>query len=384
MSGTRVLLEPITVVRGTAFRKLNSVTLNSSRTVVRNELTDVVPAAKDKYFLVSKLSIKGGIANGDNSGARYNNWPVEGINGMSLNHLSFPDQLSDSAYATKVSADTNPSEPIVDVGQTFAELREVPQQLKRRGLDVYATFVKGRMNKKRRLWLLTGAGADLNLRFNFEINPIARDLASLLYIKRKLKNKIRELLQAEKKGGLVRKRDVYSSTALSVQKNVLLVSNLGTANQWRADIETTTTTHVWVYCRWVPDSTRRLSYMNDKRFHGAFASRMLGMDLSNFRNIWNALPWSWLTDWCFNVGEYLSATNNTVGLRLAAVCVCQTTRTEQRFRFTDIPSGVKVDECVKTLITKSRRPASLEIFPTLPLLSKRQVSILASIVRQRV
>lgn len=373
----------VQTVSGTIFRKLTSSTTTRYRDVLYERRQDITPASLDKVFVVEKRYVKGGIANGENSGAIYKNWPVEGVNSDPFFHLGTPNIPNDNIIATQVAGSTNPSEPLVSVGTSLAELRELPGMLRKGGVDIYNSF----NYKSRRQFLRHGsaAAADLNLRFQFLMRPLLGDIDKLLYVQKQIKQRCKDLLRSEKKGGLVKKRDVYDETTSQITAvNKLLVSAYGSANQWRATVETRTRRKIWVVCRWVPDGTRKLPIIKDKRFQQGLGSQLFGVDIFNFKNIWDALPWSWLVDWVVNVGDYMSATNNTVGIRLASVVVCETTVTEQRYTWTDKPAGVSCQDVTRVFITKRRSPTSLDIRPKAAFLNKRQVGILASLVRNRV
>lgn len=390
MATTRTRLANVRVEAGRLFRVLTSGTLDISRVSDKDTCVDVVPAMPDQEFTVNHLtSTAGGILTG-NTGPSMRvliPCPVPSLDESSGNyvaHLVVPGMSSDAIYATKVAGETNPSEPIVGLGETIAELREIPGQLRKRGIDLYNSFNYRNRSKRKAAALLTGAAADLNLRYQFGIKPIVNDLVSLLNIRESLNFKIRDLIMSERKGGLIRKRDVFSGTVVqdwSAPK--LLFSAWGTNSYIRARFKSTTTVTKWVVCRWVPDGTRKLPYHKDYAFHRAFRSKVFGLDIFNARNIWNTLPWSWLVDWSFNVGDYLSATNNTVGIVLKSVVVCTTTKTTQYIEFTTLPTGISCQPFSRTLTTKTRRNVTLNILPKLQLLTGRQVGILASIARSK-
>lgn len=383
MAGVRKENVNTKVVSGRVFRFLIDSWQTNSRTVRNDYREDITPARLDAPFKTSKLTITGGIANGRNSGCIYENWPVSGVNSMSFAHMSTPGTPTDNECATQVAAETNPSEPLVELGQTLAEIRDIPGQLKKRGADLYNSFNYKNRSLLRALGLGSKAAADLNLRYQFGIKPLITDILEVLKIRKSLNNKVRDLLRIEKNGGLVRKRVVYEETRSYVTPDaVWLVSHLGGANHWYGRITTTTYRKKWAYIRWVPDGTRKMPYSKDKDFHHRWSRSLFGLNFFNFRTVWSILPWTWLSDWYINCGEYLAATNNTVGVKIGAICVCEHEITEQQIRFSTKPSGVVVANCVRRLETKSRRNASLEATAKLPFLSARQASILASIANK--
>lgn len=385
---TRFRTQNVKVSSGRMRRKLDDSILVVTRTESFDECTDTIPAKRDQYFQAWHLDSEGGFISGESNGIEIlSPIPIPNTGRGSSNfieHTYSSDPNSNSYWATKVAGETNPSEPLVPVGETLAELREVPSQLKKVGLDLFNSFNYKKGRGRRNAFLLSGALADLNLRFQFGIKPIVSDIFSLVSIRRSLNNKIRDILSIEKNGGLIRKRVVFTGVKTGAwSESRVTFSQWGAGNFIYIKARSSTYSKKWVVCRWVPDGTRKLPLHRDKGFQRRFGVSMLGMDIFNFRNIWNALPWSWLTDWAFNVGDYASATNNTLGYKLASVVVCTEHITEQEIKVTSLPAGLKATELKRKLITRTRQPVTLSVEPRLPLLSGKQTGILASIIRSR-
>lgn len=386
---TRTRYSDESTVTGRMTRKLTgSTSRNGSLQMSLSTCIDVVPAQPDQNLTITHLRTTGGIMTGEGKTCRIDTpipVPSLGPTGNYISHLSVPGNPDDVLSATKVAADTNPSEPIVAFGTSLAELREIPNLLRKRGVDLYNSFNYRNRSGRRAVLLATGAIADLNLRFQFGMKPILGDIDALLFIRKSLNNKIRDVLKVERKGGLIRKRIVFDLEAVETDygPEVLLFSAWGTANYMKARFKRRTRVTKWVVCRWVPDGTRKLPAHKDKRFQRGFTSKVLGLEIFNFNSIWQALPWSWLVDWVFNVGDYVAATNNTMNIKLASVVVCTTSVTVQEVIFTQLPSGIKAEKMVRTLTTKTRKTVSLDIQPKMRFLTASQVGILASIARSR-
>lgn len=47
--------------------------------------------------------------------------------------------------------------------------------------------------------------------------------------------------------------------------------------------------------------------------------------------IWNAIPWTWLIDYCFNIGTFIAATRGYLSYDLDNICIMQ--RSEARYRY---------------------------------------------------
>jgi hypothetical protein len=52
---------------------------------------------------------------------------------------------------------------------------------------------------------------------------------------------------------------------------------------------------------------------------------------------WELLPWSWLVDWFFGIGEVIAACNNTVPVTWGSICVMRTSSAMKEFKVTRIP-----------------------------------------------
>lgn len=271
--------------------------------------------------------------------------------------LTIPGRPSDSVLAAQLLARTNPSRPVVDLPIFVYELREIPDLLRKEG---------GGWIKKL---------ASLNLKYHFGIKPLVSDLLSLLSFTDEV-NKREKELNALYTSGLRRKRNLWDGSVSGITaRNLNSTSefNTGTVN-----IQKTSSTRVWGHVEWFPDS--KLGLMKGDR-RALARKAVLGLTV-DFSTAWNAIPWSWLIDWCSNVGDILIAHRNIVGAHHGPVRIMENIRTHGYYpKMTlEISTWKKESSPIDFRCQyKTRRTASPTLSAYLPILSARQLSILGSI-----
>lgn len=289
----------------------------------------------------------------------YTNWCPLGFRDPGENNPipSIPGSPTNGEAATKLLAITNPSRPVVSIPNFVYELREFPKLLKIEGDN-----------------LLQKAGS-ANLNYHFGWAPLIGDLTKLLSFSDHVSKREKEL-KALFTSGLRRKRQLFNESGSESGYNGL--------NSWLirmgAFYTATSTEKVWGYVEWFPTGPTRPQTASEMRALARQAVLGLTLDLST---AWEAIPWSWLVDWCSNVGDYLTATRNTVGASHGPVYIMRTRKGESIW---EVPKGGDVDlfpggypTVKRTRIQKSRTRSEPSISAQLPYLSLRQLSILGSI-----
>lgn len=211
-----------------------------------------------------------------------------------------------------------------------------------------------------------------NLSYHFGWKPLISDLLTLAMFQTLVDKRVKELKALSKRAS-TRKRDVFSESITNVRKGYVL-SSLGGVTQ-SADVTTTTSVRKWGYARWqitTPLPTTEAEML-------ALARRAtLGLYVSP-ATFWELLPWTWLIDWCSNVGDLLNAGRNIVGASPSACMVCRHLRSESDFKMLPTGRPVTTSHAKNVTETKSRVHAIATLSASLPFLTYRQASILGSI-----
>jgi hypothetical protein len=306
---------------------------------------------------ISKITVTGNIIEnaatpGPISGRRYVNMQPDYIRtiGSVYQHLPIPGKPSDNMLGAKLLAETNPSRPVIDLPIAVYELREIPQLLKKEGDDIIRR------------------GASLNLKYQFGIKPLVNDLVTLLNFSDEVAKRDKELA-ALQRSGLRRKRNLYQG-----ENQGQTLRTVHSTDKFNIDVlsDVTTSTKIWGFTVWKSENPGLMA--GDRR---ALARKaVLGLTV-DFSTAWNAIPWSWLVDWCSNVGDILVATRNTVGAVHGPVWIMEKV---DSFAKTSYPDDPYVSEGTWTIDTKLRRRVyNVSVDSHLPILNGRQLSILGSI-----
>ncbi|DAD52764.1 maturation protein [ssRNA phage SRR7976325_26] len=273
--------------------------------------------------------------------------------------------------AWKTLAETNPSEPHVSVPQVIGELKDIPSLVKGWGTGLIRDVAKG------------------HLTLQWAIKPMIGDAWKLYNFVKASQERLNQLKNL-RDGKSVRKRVSLSKGRHDFKLyNVLLNSS----QIWvtaTLDVHVVETT--WGSAQWVlpPDT---FIHKMDPRELELFARRLTGG--FNIRGglaaAWELLPWSWLVDWFGNVGDMISATNNSIPLTYRNVCIMRRAKctvvgdidpvaSNYDVRFT--PAQLRLE-----MERKQRWPWSPVIpvpTPRIPIINGRKWSILAALTALRV
>lgn len=304
-------------------------------------------------FSVHKLSIEGGRVNVFNSpGNFWENYRVDFLDATSFSHLGSLQDKLDSDYATQAVARTNPSRPYVDIPINILELGDIARTLRREGFRSIAAL--GRQN----------------LRYQFGIAPLVGDLVKLANFQDQVARRISELERLQSPRGLRRtvKLDAWTEQAS--------YSRVMQSNQyfWTDMVTQTTMALVKGHVRWLPDTNYRPMTSSDRQ-RLAFRS-VLGLTFDS-STVWEVIPWSWLVDWCSNVGQFFAAHRNIVPATLSGVHIMRETKS-----WFQTPGGINTPINVQ-LHTKTRNPAAVVPVAHFPFLTAGQMGILGSLAVTR-
>jgi len=338
---------------------------NGSINIESHTCSDIVRKRKDgdcQPLDILHYIQSGGRLNGTSTSARFTNFypTVYDTWNNFPHHTNLPGNLSDTAVASNAAARTNPSRPYVDVASEVLQMADIVLLIRNVGRSLIKNLAK------------------TNLNYQFGIAPLVGDLRKLYLFGEQLDHRMKEMQQLQSDHGFRKTthHGTYSASGnytKTIQSQGLFLSGSFFAN---------TTEIVKCHTRWLPSGDfRKLDDHNTRLLTidamlGIVHGNLLNMDLST---IWEALPWSWLIDWGFNVGEYFKATRNIIPCQFAGAYVMRETKTEYTRPGSSGTSGW-VEEPVKiTRINKYRRSALVAPTAHFPLLSGNQMGILASL-----
>lgn len=250
---------------------------------------------------------KAGWGGGSNGELRNNAW-VEGF-------PSFNDQVraNQGRFATGW-ARTRPGNPEADVFVTLAELRNdgLPSMVGGSFIRITPFNQLGKVAGVRARWysdLYSRIGSEyLNVEFGWK--PFIRDLRNIYHVMKTLDKQLAQLKRDNNRS--IRRRGVVEdSTETFSNSTVTTAPNTNVAgappNWFRqparttTTITTTTTLKSWFAAAYLYHIADTQSWAWDKR-----AKAVLFGALPTPGAVWNALPWSWMHDWFFNVGDIMS------------------------------------------------------------------------------
>jgi len=304
---------------------------------------------------------------------------------LTMGHLVLPS-LSDAADATKVFARTNPSRATVDAVAAVGELRELPSFLFQTGKAMIRNGVRNTFRFDKGfvigdLKVVPKGVANGYLAWEYGWKPFISDLKKLLDFQRHVLARETELRKLHGKGGLSRTFQVSTDSAESISTNTFVESSLFT--MYSTEYKIRSVRRRWGTAKWLPDLASHP--VTDLELHRQAVRAVYGLSLSP-RTAWELIPWSWLIDWCSDVGDYLEANRNTVGATCAGANLMTHTKTTHTFRkmVHNLPGSAKGGEATCVVETKLRGPFSSPVlFSDIPNLDFRKTSILGALGIQR-
>jgi len=214
---------------------------------------------------------------------------------------------------------TKPGKPVADLGVFLTELRSdglptLPftkglfgQLLHGMPLGQIPRYLQAEVKKFLRPGSKNTGKEVLNVEFGWK--PLVRDLRKLYYLWQTLDRRVADLVRNNGKG--IRRKATLDETNDSAQEvheypypwvGALFEPPPAIGGGTRYTVTSTTKTKTWYaskYVYWIPDTSSSL--------WGLRARAALFGALPTPELIWNAMPWSWLSDWFTDVGEIASA-----------------------------------------------------------------------------
>jgi len=329
---------------------------------------DIIGSGDNAPFTVQKHEYDGGRLNRPYSGfftQYFNNYRVDLLDNSSyFGHLGTAESPTDIGAATNAAARTNPSRPYVDVPANLLELGDIAHLIKRHvdPINNWSDFVPE-------------IGSQ-HLRRVFGIEPVYRDLSRLANFQEQVKRRVADIERLAAPRGFRKTVTIGKYSAQETQSLIVQSEGLYLGR----DFKVNTTQEVKCHCRWMP--TAEFGQLATPRVMDAWARRaVLGVTV-DFATLWEPMPWSWLIDWCFNVGEYFKANRNIIPATLADVSVMRHTTT------TADSEAVSADDWSLEAIhsyreTKKRTTSFVSLDAHFPFLSGSQMGIIAALAVTR-
>lgn len=296
----------------------------------------------------------------------FTNWPyfIQLGDSGSVGHegaQTTPPSITEAI--TSVASRTNPSKPEVSLPVFIAQLKELPKSLRDVGLT--------KIGKKGRRDLPNNQAVG----FNFGWDLLFKDLFTMLDFTSQVDARVKQLNAAHSRSGSRGHKGVWNENHMAEYDNVQV---------WSADVSiyidrrSYNDRSMWGSIRWIGDHVDAPSASDTLQTarYAVHGWRLAPADA------WELVPWSWLIDYFANIGDYLEATQNSVGVHGERGCVMTMTRSHFIDRIRSVSSNrITVVPMSLTRITRERVPADPGLsFRGKPLLGPKQLVTLSSII----
>lgn len=294
--------------------------------------------------------------------------PCDAINTPGLPHYSprgsFDRENENAALALQLLADTHPFRYEYSVPVSIAEFLDIGQLFK----IAAKSFSE-----------LAG-NSYLNYRFGWV--QFQQDLKTLSQITVAIERRIKEFQSLGLKGGLRRKAELFSRSYLD-EGTFWLNSTYGIlVGAWWTD---NTVYQIHGTVRWQWKNGIEVSLSKLEAFNAAVTA-VFDIGELDASTIWNAIPWSWLVDYFYDIGDYLAAHEAEGLVEPYDICIMREYRVVGSYR-PDTPilgnsPSLRISQGRSIRTVKSRDV--ITSVPTLPvfratLITKSQALVLAAL-----
>jgi len=231
---------------------------------------------------------------------------------------------------------------------------------------------------------LLRAVATGHIMWRWAVKPMVRDVEKLCQFVDSTQERYR-LLRQLMTSKSVRTRCSLGCTTSSLREQVTVESQRATYIAYR---DTYYEKSEWATVRWrMNEVTSR--YLNEHNGYGPIMdhARKLTMGATSYEALavlWEILPWSWLADWFGNIGDTISACNNTAGCYPVSACFMRRIWTKSTYVPKTQSSWIKISNDPQEHEVTKRRfllPLTGYWIPSfgLPILTDKQLTILGSL-----
>lgn len=276
--------------------------------------------------------------------------------------------VSSAYYLTKALAGLDPQKPVVDVPLFLFELRELPSMIRDLGRV---------LNREVRPQDVPGG----HLAYSFGWAPLLSDTQKMFNFAHQTWQRSRYLRQLEA-GTRVRRHLERGALLSSVTtQNALQIGNIGPASDpyiLKADVKVERRLWVWFTANAylldpIPQDNASLRRLAFRYAYGGTA---------RWSTIWNALPWTWLSDYFNNIGDYVAATNGMSRFKCTRLNIMKLIVSSSTLENVRVKSGFSVEPNSYLETIQKERTAYTNPTPRLafsPFLSLGQRTILGAL-----
>jgi hypothetical protein len=277
--------------------------------------------------------------------------------------------VSNSTYATKLMARTNPNRPSVDLPVFLFEIKDIPEMFKLAGNTIFKKIAKQ------------------NLAYNFAWKPLVSDMMKILSFHDALNSRYGELKRLYSRG--LRRTvelDRYAVSTPYPGGGTLPLSVPYGVTVFSGGHYSSATEIVRGHIKWKPLG---LPPKGDMAMRDLAMRAVMGLYASP-ASAWEAIPFSWLSDWFIGIGDYLNASRNFIPCTVEHLSIMRHCRNDFVLKPNVVwssyvaPSYVKkenVEDIIGFHETKTRTPTAgvPTVSAQLSWLSPSQWSILGSL-----
>lgn len=230
----------------------------------------------------------------------YTNW-----NPYNRSHYVYCPDTSATPWnylVTKGLANINPNKPLLDAPLFLFELREFPSMLRDLG------HVLSRRLHPRDV-------PNGYLAYSFGWAPLLSDLSNLIDLTKAMNQRLTYLKKARDSGVSMHRSLGKSQSRVSGGEYNLLPNGYGQYGLRSTEV-TTTSDKYWMSSRM--KITEDLPPPED--IPEFLLRNVLGLNMRP-ATLWNAIPWSWLVDYLFNIGDMLDATGGQLAWKCTSMCI---------------------------------------------------------------
>ncbi len=366
---------------------------------------------RDKVFLVNSTKRTGGIHTGATrptsviNRTQFYDLPIsDGQIASWMNTLpSLVEGETEGASALRAKAMTNPSRNEIQLPVFLFELKDIPGMIRHAGRLLHHLKKTGERVSTQAFhdWFAAGSiknrvdgavreAASAHLAYSFGWAPLVNDLKKMVLFADAVEQRKQELDRLISGTGLKRRVTLLrkaNEVKISSTPSQVYLAALSVPVAMQGSILR------WATMRWKP-SRNPLAGSVPKTDQDV-RNLIMGLNASSVAgHVWEALPWSWLVDYFYRVGDVVNASNNAVGAELVSSCImttktrrCTTAAGKYDSSYMGVTYTCSVSALNYTVSSKKRHvtlPGVGDLQPRFGLLTDRQSSILGALAVMRI